>query len=112
VQGRGEWASTSSMTFWGEIDYPWIQLEWTKVKKVNQVILYDRLDPKSHTSSGILHFSDGSSVPVFQIPNDGSPKVVDFPSKETKWIKFEVTDGDGSNLGLSEIEVYPLLRDM
>ncbi len=107
VQGRGEWASTSSMTFWGEIDYPWIQLEWTKVKKVNQVILYDRLDPKSHTGSGILHFSDGSSVPVFQIPNDGSPKVVDFPSKETKWIKFEVTDGDGSNLGLSEIEVYP-----
>lgn len=45
-----------------------------------------------------------------QIPNNGSPKVVEFPARKTKWIRFEVTDGDGVNLGLSEIEVFRLLK--
>lgn len=111
MQDKGEWASNSAMTFWGEIDYPWIQLDWDTPVSINKIILYDRPDKKTHTAGGILHFSDGSSVNVWQIPNDGSPKVVEFPAKRTKWIRFEVTDGDGVNLGLSEIEVFPSPED-
>ena len=30
VQGKGEWVSASTETFWGQIDYPWIQLDWER----------------------------------------------------------------------------------
>lgn len=111
VADQGEWASASNMTFWGEIDYPWIQLDWDSAVSINKLILYDRVDMKSHTAGGILHFSDGTSINVWQIPNNGVPKVVEFVTKKTEWIRFEVTDGDGLNLGLSEIEVFPAPED-
>ena len=111
VPDKGEWASKSTMTFWGQIDYPWIQLDWDNPVCVNKVVLYDRPDEKTHIAGGILHFSDGSCINVCQIPNNGSPKVVEFSARKTKWIRFEVTDGDGVNLGLSEIEVFPAPED-
>src|SRR5574344_2354942 len=67
VSGKGEWASKSQMTFWGQIDYPWIQLDWDVPVCINKVILYDRPDMNTHVGGGILHFSDGSSVNVWQI---------------------------------------------
>ena len=30
TDGKGEWVSKSTVTFWGYIDYPWIQLNWEK----------------------------------------------------------------------------------
>ena len=107
VIGKGEWASKSVETFWGAIDYPWIQLDWDQEVYINKVVLYDRPEEKTHTASGILHFSDGSRINVWEIANDGRPKVVTFPARKTRWLRFEVTDGDGEHLGLSEIEVYP-----
>ena len=41
VPDKGEWASKSTMTFWGQIDYPWIQLDWDNPVCVNKVVLYD-----------------------------------------------------------------------
>ncbi len=107
LMNLNEWVSKSKMTFWGYIDYPWIQLEWKSSRHINKIVLYDRPATHSHIAGGVLHFSDGSEISVLQIPNDGSPKVVSFPSKKVEWIRFEVTDGDGIQLGLSEIEVYP-----
>ncbi len=111
ISGQGEWVSKSSMTFWGAINYPWIQLDWDSSKKINKIILYDRPDEETHTAGGTMYFSDGSRISIAEIPNDGSPKVVSFPAKNVDWIRFEVTDGDGVNLGLSEIEVYPSHTD-
>jgi len=107
IINQGEWVSNSKMTFWGLIDYPWIKLEWNSPINIDKIILYDRPTEQSHIAGGILHFSDGSNIRVWQIPNDGSPKTVSFPSKKIDWIRFEVTDGDGIGLGFSEIEVYP-----
>ncbi len=104
---KDEWVSRSNMTFWGQIDYPWIQLDWDSVRHINKVILYDRPVHEAHIAGGILHFSDGSKIDVLQIPNDGSPKVITFSPKAVEWIRFEVTDADGTHLGFSEIEVYP-----
>ena len=111
IPNEGEWASTSGMTFWGAIDYPWIQLKWESPKHINKVILYDRADKSTHTAGGTLIFSNGDEISVTTIPNDGGPQKVSFPSKKVEWIRFEVTDGDGVNLGLSEIEVYPSPED-
>jgi predicted alpha-1,2-mannosidase len=103
----GEWASKSKITFWGEIDFPWVKLEWEKTRTINKIVLFDRPELDTHLSGGRFHFSDGSRIDVFQIPNDGSPKVVKFPAKKVEWIRFEAMDGDGEHLGLSEMQVFP-----
>jgi len=107
MEEYGEWASKSGITFWGEIDFPWIELKWDKTKAINKIVLFDRPDLHTHLSGGRFHFSDGSRIDVFQIPNDGSPKVVSFPTKKVDWIRFEAMDGDGEHLGLSEMQVFP-----
>lgn len=107
LDGRGEWACEGLTTSWGYIRYPWVQLEWDSPRHVNKMVLYDRVSAAEHIAGGTLEFSDGTKIPVFMIPNDGGPKVVEFPVKSVKWIRFTVTDGDGKDLGLSEIEVYP-----
>ncbi len=111
ILNKNEWVSNSEITYWGQINYPWIQLTWNTTKFIDKVILYDRPNEESHIAGGVLHFSDGSKIDVLQIPNDGTGKVISFSSKSVKWIRFEVTDGDGIGLGFSEIEVYPSPMD-
>ncbi|GAB1358858.1 hypothetical protein MASR1M31_06370 [Porphyromonadaceae bacterium] len=72
---------------------------------------FDRPTEESHVAGGTIHFSDGSKIFVNQIPNDGSPRAVDFPARTVTSIRFEVTDADGLNVGLSEIEVFPDVCD-
>ncbi|MEV5542877.1 glycoside hydrolase domain-containing protein [Saccharopolyspora shandongensis] len=93
-----EWVSTEQK--------PWIKLSWTEAKRIHKVVLSDRADPTSNVNSGVLTFSDGSSIAVSNIPNDGRNKVVAFPWKRVGWVKFEVTGGTGENVGLNEIEVW------
>ncbi len=107
INNLGEWASNSGMNIWGGINYPWVQLNWEQPQLIDKVILYDRASLESHTGGGKLLFSDGSSVMVTTIPNDGAGKVVEFPARRVTSVRFVVTDGHGPNLGLSEMEVYP-----
>jgi predicted alpha-1,2-mannosidase len=105
--GKGEWACKGNVTSWGELYLPWAKLEWTKEVNIEKVVLYDRPSLKEHISGGTLEFSDGSSYSVTCIPNDGSAKEILFPEgKRIKWLRFQATDGDGKDIGLSEIEVY------
>ena len=106
VYRQGEWRSKSCVNFYGQIDYPWIELSWDKEETINEVILYDCPDEESHIAGGVLYFSDGSKIDVFEIPNNGKPKSIKFPSKTVNYIRFEATDADGKYVGLSEIEVY------
>ncbi|MEQ9423503.1 MAG: GH92 family glycosyl hydrolase [Cyclobacteriaceae bacterium] len=106
VDGMGEWACKGETLFWGYIEYPWVKLEWPEEESINKVIIYDRSTLTEHLAGGILSFSDGSEIRVNAITNNGLAKVVEFPSKKTRWVKFLATDGDGKNLGLSEIEVF------
>ncbi|WP_326791506.1 glycoside hydrolase family 92 protein [Streptomyces sp. NBC_00841] len=93
-----EWASTEPN--------PWIKLSWREEKRVNKVVISDRADPRSNANSGVLTFSDGSTITVSKIPTDGRNKVVAFRPKRVSWIRFEVTGGTGDNVGLNEIEVW------
>jgi len=107
TDNKGEWISKSTVTFWGYIDRPWIQLDWDKPQSINQIILYDRATPKSHNAGGLLIFSNGTKISVLTIPNNGAPKVLSFPAQTISWVRFETTDADGPGIGLSEIEVNP-----
>lgn len=55
IADKGEWASKSGMTFWGQIDYPWIQLDWEEPVTINKVVLYDR--PAKGYACGGRHFA-------------------------------------------------------
>jgi len=97
-QGTGEWASNSEAN-------PWIQLAWSSSHIVNKIVLYDRPDSSDWSQGGTLTFSDGSSVTVTGIPNNGTAKVITFPDKNITWVKFQVTGSSGCN-GLAEFQVY------
>ncbi|MGZ3979555.1 MAG: GH92 family glycosyl hydrolase, partial [Flavisolibacter sp.] len=107
VANKGEWACEGETTDWGYVRFPWIQLEWDQPQEINRIILYDRPSLDEHIASGKLVFSDGSEVWVDEIPNDGTARVVNFDKKKVRSVRFVVTDGDGKDLGFSEIEVFP-----
>lgn len=109
--GRGEWACKGYVASWGEMYLPWAKLEWDKEVWIDRVVLYDRPSLKEHIAGGTLEFSDGTTLSVTEIPNDGTGKEISFSKKKVKWIRFEATDGNGKDLGLSEIEVYRARTD-
>ncbi len=98
VHMANEWSSAGEAT-------PWIQLDWPKALTIRVVRLFDRSNQDDHTQAGTLTFSDGSSIDVADIANDGSMKTILFDAKAVTWVRFQVTGGRGSNRGLSEIEV-------
>jgi hypothetical protein len=98
-QDSGEWASSGQQN-------PWIQLNWSSNQQVHKVVLYDRKNLNDAANGGTLSFSDGSTVPVTGIPNNGTRKIVTFPAKNVSWMKFQVSGGSGQNVGLSEVEVF------
>lgn len=84
----------------------WIQLSWPKSQMVNKVVIYNFPLNEGRVTSGRLLFSDNSSLEV-TLPKDGSALAVEFAEKKTTSIRFIITEGNGKNLGLSEIEVFP-----
>lgn len=104
--GSGEWACKGAVAPWGIMHMPWARLDWDQEVSINRIVLYDRVTPDEHLAGGTLHFSDGSTISVTAIPDDGSPRSICFAPKRIKWMYFEATDGDGKNIGLSEIEVF------
>jgi len=96
--GNGEWASNGETT-------PWVQLTWPIERSISRIILYDRTNSDDLIDSGLLTFSDSSSIDVGALPNNGEALTIKFPDKKVTWAKFQVTAGNGFNVGLSEIEV-------
>ncbi len=107
MDGIGEWACEGQTTEWGYVRFPWIELRWKEPHTINRIVLFDRPSLKEHIAGGKLLFSDGSSVSVNQIPNNGEGKAIVFEPKKVEWVRFITIDGKGSDLGFSEIEVYP-----
>lgn len=94
-----EWASQ------GELE-PWIRLDWANPKRINKIVLQDRANLIDHIHGGTLIFSDGSTIAVTAIPNDGSPLEINFADKTATWVKFEASGGTGYNNGLAAFQVY------
>jgi len=101
VQDRGEWASK------GESVGAWIELRWPRSYEIDEVVICDRDNWNDHAEEVEMRFSDGSTLLVTGISNDGDEKRVELvPRKMTDMIRFTVTGGAARNMGFSEIQVY------
>jgi len=103
ADGRREWTAKGAV---GE----WIRLDWAPAARtVHKVVLHDLASGKDQVVSGALSFSDGSSIPVGKLQNDGQAgTVVTFPPKTIQWAKFTVVavrPGTAA-AGLAEMGVY------
>jgi len=98
-----EWVSK------GERAGAWIQLDWSEYYTIDRIRLYDRVTLGENITGATLTFSDGSSIKVDALPQDGSAKEITFPAKTVNWVRLTIdsTNPECYNIGLSEIEVYP-----
>jgi LmbE family N-acetylglucosaminyl deacetylase len=94
-----EWVSASQLAG------AWIQLDWPAPVSVAQVNLYDRPLGGENVLAGTLSFSDGTSIAVGALPTDGKVMPVTFAPKTVTWVRFTVTQAEGTAAGLSEIQV-------
>lgn len=98
-----EWASK------GEQDTAMLRLTWSAPQTVSRVVLFDRPNNLDQITSGMLVFSDGSTLTTGALPDDAKQGLeVSFPPKTVKWLLFVVTGvKKGSpNIGLAEIQVF------
>ena len=97
-----EWATTA------ETAGAWIELSWTSPRRIGRVRLHDRPNLDDQVRSGTLTFSDGTSVPVGVLGNDGAPVDVDVSPRSVRWVRFTIdaVGGSTANVGLAEILVF------
>jgi hypothetical protein len=102
VDGRHEWGAKGAK---GE----WMQLDWPAAKSIGKVVLYDRANLRDQIVSGTLTFSDGSSIAVGKLQNDGQAgTVVTFPRKSVTWVRFTINSvrPGTESAGLGEMQAY------
>jgi LmbE family N-acetylglucosaminyl deacetylase len=95
-----EWATV------GELAGAWLQVSWPTPQSVSRVVLHDRRNMTDNVLAGRLLFSDGSSVPVGQLPDNGAGLTVTFPSRSVSSVRFQIDNAAGQEIGLAELEVY------
>ena len=96
-----EWSATGTV---GE----WIRLDWTTSQTIKKIRLYDKVSKTDQVTSGSLSFSDGTSITVDKLQNDGQAgTIVTFSPKTITWVKFTVASvrKGTASAGLGEFEV-------
>lgn len=86
-----------------------VKLIWEMPEAVESVWLFDRPNPNDHVQAAKVNFSDGSSVEVGELPNDGAlPLRLKFPSRTITWLEVVITrvSPQTRNVGFSEIAVF------
>jgi hypothetical protein len=92
-----------------ETSTAFVRLTWENPEKISKVWLFDSPDLKAQITSGMLAFSDGSSIQVSELPKDTrSCKEIVFPEKTVTWLAFIVTGVSKTtkSVGLAEIAVF------
>jgi hypothetical protein len=98
-----EWCSK------GERDTATVRLTWQTEQSIDRVWLFDRPNDLDQIRSGLLVFSDGSTIETGELPDDAKKGLeVKFPPKQVKWLVFIPNDVKPStqNIGLAEIAVF------
>lgn len=92
----------------GEKAGSWIEYDFSPTRTINAVTLADRPVLTDQVTGGNLQFSDGSSVPVPALPNNGSGLTINFPSKTVSSVRLNITSVSPTttNAGLAEFEAY------
>ncbi|WP_284985972.1 chitobiase/beta-hexosaminidase C-terminal domain-containing protein [Arthrobacter sp. fls2-241-R2A-172] len=92
----------------GEKAGSWIEYDFSPTRTINAVTLADRPLLTDQVTGGNLQFSDGSTVPVPALPNNGSGLTINFPSKTVSSVRLNITSVSPTttNAGLAEFEAY------
>jgi len=86
-----------------------IRLSWDQPETISKVWLFDLPNLKDHVLSGLLVFSDGSSLRVDELPNDArAAREISFRPKKITWLAFIIdsVSKETRNAGLAEIAVF------
>jgi hypothetical protein len=86
-----------------------VRFSWPQPVTVGCLWLFDRPNPADHVRAARVDFSDSSSTPVGELPNDGqAPFKLNFPPKTITWLEIVVTEvgPHTKNVGFSEIAVF------
>jgi LmbE family N-acetylglucosaminyl deacetylase len=89
----------------------WLQLDFPSPVALGGVVLNDRPNLQDNITSGTLVFSDGSTVAVGPLPDNGSALTVAFAQRTVTSVRLRI-DGVSAtthDVGLSEIETYAAL---
>jgi LmbE family N-acetylglucosaminyl deacetylase len=97
-----EWASNGGKAG------SWLKLTWTTAQTIDTIVLYDRPNTSDQITGGNIAFSDGTSIAVGSLPNDGSAYTLTFAAKTVTTLQLNITSVSSTteNVGLAEIQVY------
>ena len=84
----------------------YVTLKFNKPIDIASVRLYDDPQIDNQILSGLLTFSDGSSLAIEELNNSGSATVVDFPTKKRITFVTFIIIGYKGTPGLTEFEIY------
>ena len=88
----------------------WLELAWSSAQTVQTVVLYDRPNLNDQITAATLTFSNGSSVSVPALNNNGSATTVTLSTPVTTTSLLMTVNSVKSttqNIGLAEIQVFP-----
>ena len=100
--GTREWSSIQ------EKSGAWLTLTWPRAYSIDRIVLHDRINLADNLTSGTITFSDGSSIVVGPLNNNGTSTVYSFPARSVTSLTLTVTGVSSATfaIGLAEIEVY------
>nr|WP_246406479.1 discoidin domain-containing protein [Modestobacter versicolor] len=86
----------------------WLQLAWAQPRSLDRVVLHDRPNTSDRITGGRLTFSDGSTVAVPSLPDNGTALTVTFAARSTTSLRLDVTavSTTTSNVGLAELQAW------
>jgi LmbE family N-acetylglucosaminyl deacetylase len=94
----------------GEGAGAWIALTWPRPVTIGRIVLHDRPNSDDQLLRGTIQFSDGTTIPVGPLANNGSGVEYTFPPRSTASLRLSVAQVSGAtaNVGLAEFEVFEL----
>lgn len=93
----------------GESTTAMVRLTWSSPEMIDRVWLFDRPNALDQVTSGLLVFSDGSTIATGPLPDDARQGLeVRFPARRVSWLAFMVHEvkAGSPNIGLAEIAVF------
>lgn len=99
---NAEWSS-------GQKEGATLRLTWKTPQKIDGIALYDRTNLNDNATRSELRFSDGTSLEIGALPNDGqTPGDARFSAKVVEWVEWKALNvsKETEHIGLSEIAVF------
>jgi hypothetical protein len=86
----------------------WLMLTWNSPQTVDRIVLYDRPNVNDQITGGNIQFSNGSSITIGVLNNNGTATDFTFAAKTITSLQLNITSvsASTSNVGLAEIQVF------